>query len=848
MDTKEKSKRGKAIIGIALAAVMVASLMAMVPTVSARPAADRVDGGDTVYIGEQGLKFDTNGDGSYGDPADLDFKLEGIKDTSTADQAPISVDAQGWTVPSVICGKYEVKITGDVAGGLDDGDFLYIDKAKITGDIILNTKKQDTIVGKSVPTTAEIVFKLEPNFGGKIPGAELKIMLTDPDGKDLLSVDGQSFRNIDALGTTMYVMGPTGDPDVDDPLTPLVDESSDGASTISPKDANPAPGIERYTDGLDLTDMDTGTYKVKIKTEKEDCNLLDIASPEYTFTIRSEELSIEAVEDEIGVGDDMILVVNGNPTSWYYLTVTGVDVTAPPAIRGDVGDVKALSGATVISAAAPDLAAWIKTGSDGIADVKITTTNADDRTYTIKVYDKPATDLGPDGKYGTADDTLLTQQTGFTTDDNIKGSADDDDVDVKVRKPTVTFDMPKSVIIGEEIKIKGTISAGDEVDILIDDGKVQYINDEPVDENNEFEVKWDTEGMTTGSYTIDVYIDCAQTTFAGIRAAGIDEDGKTTIRLVIPTLTAKQLRNTIAEDDDYEIEGTAFGVDDVDIVLIGPKGYRDTTAPFTFTVLDGLRVTSTSVTDDEFSEEIKMTDGLDTGMWIALVLSPGRDGTYGDLGTLATAGNLGVEIGAGLAIDPTGKDQAQTVAMIKDHTIDVAGSDDLLETFAFKVESPRVDLNPIASVAVGEPLEVTGVTNREPETIITISTFAGPVDLPAAMATVEWPTADQGVFNATIDTSVAVPGTYTLEADDGDGHTDTVTVEITAAVPTPTPVVSPTPTPVVSPTPPPEVTPTPTPTPVETPTPTPKPPGFEAVFAIAGLLAIAYLVLRKRRG
>ena len=37
-----------------------------------------------------------------------------------------------------------------------------------------------------------------------------------------------------------------------------------------------------------------------------------------------------------------------------------------------------------------------------------------------------------------------------------------------------------------------------------------------------------------------------------------------------------------------------------------------------------------------------------------------------------------------------------------------------------------------------------------------------------------------------------------------------------------------------------------TPTPIATPTPTPTPPGFEAVYAITGLLAIAYL-LRQRR-
>jgi len=59
------------------------------------------------------------------------------------------------------------------------------------------------------------------------------------------------------------------------------------------------------------------------------------------------------------------------------------------------------------------------------------------------------------------------------------------------------------------------------------------------------------------------------------------------------------------------------------------------------------------------------------------------------------------------------------------------------------------------------------------------------------------------------------------------------------------PTTTPTATPTV--TIPPTATPTPTPTPTATPTATPKPPGFEAVFAIAGLLAIAYLVLRQKK-
>lgn len=114
-----------------------------------------------------------------------------------------------------------------------------------------------------------------------------------------------------------------------------------------------------------------------------------------------------------------------------------------------------------------------------------------------------------------------------------------------------------------------------------------------------------------------------------------------------------------------------------------------------------------------------------------------------------------------------------------------------------------------------------------------------------------------------IDPVSVTHGTFNIKTE-GEGVTSTSTPTPT---PTPTPVYrrggggrqstptpSPTPTPPVTPTPtPPVVTPTPTlppavtPTPSPTPSPTPKLFGFEAVFAIAGLLAVAYLALRKKR-
>ena len=65
------------------------------------------------------------------------------------------------------------------------------------------------------------------------------------------------------------------------------------------------------------------------------------------------------------------------------------------------------------------------------------------------------------------------------------------------------------------------------------------------------------------------------------------------------------------------------------------------------------------------------------------------------------------------------------------------------------------------------------------------------------------------------------------------------------AIRPPTPTPSPTPAPTVPPLPTP--TPSPTPTPVSTPTPPEKVPGFETIFTVAGLLAVAYLSKRKKK-
>ncbi|MDI6860127.1 MAG: PGF-CTERM sorting domain-containing protein [Methanocellales archaeon] len=169
------------------------------------------------------------------------------------------------------------------------------------------------------------------------------------------------------------------------------------------------------------------------------------------------------------------------------------------------------------------------------------------------------------------------------------------------------------------------------------------------------------------------------------------------------------------------------------------------------------------------------------------------------------------------------------------------------------VEEAKVTIDPIPTTKIGDDLVVTGTCNREEGTQLEVKLAGLGLEriITAGVA--------NNAYSATYSTTGLVEGDYTVTVTDkmldypgggarmnaSDDVVATTTVTLATEVvptPTPTPIVTPTPTPYPTPTP----APTPTPVPVPTPTPTPKVPGFEAVFAIVGLLAVAYLVLRRR--
>lgn len=318
-------------------------------------------------------------------------------------------------------------------------------------------------------------------------------------------------------------------------------------------------------------------------------------------------------------------------------------------------------------------------------------------------------------------------------------------------------------------------------------------------------------------------------------------DGEATILLTIPTLEAELSVPSVSLGDDFKVKGISRGVDTVNILAVGPKGSGGTaidtgkTSTNYAANLFGKTVPVSSL-DRTFETKIDVDEDSDTGLYIIAVLSPGRDGIYNGLPGEVTPNIFAAVFVATYNLLNIAKTQDQIVSMTRDATIDAAGSDDLAWGGYIMVQSPSLLLNTVSDVPLGEPLVVTGTTNRKEGYIVLIET-KGPVTLAPQTVPVT-----NGTFSATFDTAAAEEGSYTVTADDGDGHMDEATVEILETAPTPTPL-SAMSTSKVSPTPPPVVSPKPT----ATPKPTPKPPGFDVVFAIAGLLAVAYFVLIRTK-
>jgi len=551
---------------------------------------------------------------------------------------------------------------------------------------------------------------------------------------------------------------------------------------------------------INTTGMRTGMYTLGIETDPATNNGLDTKGPEVSFEVKRKGITIEANKEKQTVTNEIVFTVSTTPDTNISLDVTW----------GMASKVKFYGvGSPIIG----------KSDEDGkfIAEASFTDTGS---------YEITATEF-------------------------IAGTTDSIAVEIVPFEATLTGPKEGVYHIGENIKITGSATAGDSITAKVDDEVVT--SGEPVEG---FDYTWKTEDKSPGLYKIAMWIVPFSDPFQD------PPDDSLSILLIRGGLFAKTSTDIVAIGDDFTIEGTVPGRDRVDILTIAPKGGGgkglDTNDILTETNgnLSAPTLThyTSGVTDEKFTKDkIKVSVNADTGTYQIAVLNYGRDKKWGNSGN----DNLLEVISNGYTTVLAAKTSDQILAILKDKTINVAGSDDLLGIATIKVENPFVTLNEIGDVRLGESIEVTGTTNRKVGTSIIVTVEGledNAVKLKPKFAKVEKD--DERFYNkfsVSFATATAKIGKYEVTVDDGDGHMDTTTVNIVPAVTPSVSVSSSTPTaetqgygtnesanatPQMA---------TPTPASTQTPTETKKTPGFETIFTFIVVFAVAWLMRSVRQ-
>ncbi len=356
-----------------------------------------------------------------------------------------------------------------------------------------------------------------------------------------------------------------------------------------------------------------------------------------------------------------------------------------------------------------------------------------------------------------------------------------DTVDITVKDRDVIFDVPSTVVIGERFDVEGTANTGDTVTIAVEDEVCQKLDQIAIEEDGLFSVEIDTSAFDApssfkvpGSVRLKAYIDRPKAkSYPEMVPLSENDDGSVAILMTRGELTAKLSSYNVAQGGEFLITGTAPSAKSVDILIVAPKGFRASN------IEGGMQMHYTSrqvsSTAGSFYKRINVGDDVDTGKYLVMVLSSGGDGVWGKNGysELYNPNDPSDPETALGQYNHTIRTQEEMLEIVEDQTF---LSDDQLWIDMVNVEPPYVSLDPIVDVTIGEPLGVSGTTNREEGYTIAV-TVKGPVELAPQIATVE-----KGTFKAAFDTSSAVPGTYTVKADDGDGYTDMATVTILAAL------------------------------------------------------------------
>ncbi|PWR73663.1 PGF-CTERM sorting domain-containing protein [Methanospirillum stamsii] len=591
--------------------------------------------------------------------------------------------------------------------------------------------------------------------------------------------------------------------------------------------------------------------------------------------IATDQVKIEANKDTVVRGNPFSVTITGVPNAEYYVwakgtgSMTGQPDDQPPMILDAQVDVKqdAAAGPYEIG----------KYQYEGGAGKSIKQDVPDDPDYHgTKFY--ALVKLNSSGtrtvEWKSSKDTKDKKYT-IRVERKSGSQYKSDEVDVKVEKGDVTIvaSGDQSYYLGEEVKLSGTNSETDLTYLFItgpnlptnggmlksprkevNNDQAASFDQADVQDDDNYEFKWQTANLEIDAGTYTVYAVSAPRDKSHLADAQYD-----TVSLVIkkPYIQATASASVVAKGDKMYLRGTAEG---------------DPSAGIAIWILGKNKVlyATESVNDDmSFEHELKSADtaNLYAGQYFVVIQHPMYNNefdVYPDnplepqyvYGSYPTRNSQVFKLGGSGALQ--GTDAAEALVQ----AINSAMVDDTYTKLQFLVEEPKVTINPIGEQSVGSKFEISGTTNlmyddNDLLVEVTSSSFK-PTDksqsgeFSGATGTVKVQQGTDGLnkwaFN--VDASTFKPDEYIVRVNGV--TTDVVETALfnvveAGAIPTVAPTVEQTPEATPEPTPEPTtVPPTPEPTTVPpTPEPTQQSPGFGALVALAGLGAVAFLVMRR---
>ena len=467
-----------------------------------------------------------------------------------------------------------------------------------------------------------------------------------------------------------------------------------------------------------------------------------------------------------------------------------------------------------------------------------------------------------------------TGSIAFKADTNGKATfklvGEDAKVTVTIEKGVITAVADAdSFFVGNPILLSGTTTAGDKLYFYIEGQNFPftYINpsaftgDKLKVANGEWTVEIDSTQVTVstaagvktliaGTYPVIVSIanpaDYVPATDGTLKEYAMSKTyGTAAITLTQPFITGVDVPGIVVQGTEYKITGTAYATENVKLYIFGTN-YFYVDNDFGF-----------EEEQFEFTLPAGLTNGMAVGTYFYLIQHPMKDQVFnvwnGSV-TIAADEYAGGSSGAfadfyyAATQDPevdgtfifnafTRGTNYAAQALLEE----IAGQniDDIFVQGVFEVEAQKLTINPIpAEVAKGTALTISGYTNSGEGVEVIVNVLAGKFgatvkgdENAALFLTAKAVTKEDGTFEATIDTSKLELGNYIVTVEIDGTQYDSAAVAIVDKAPVTPPADDKPDTPV---TPPADDKPT-----------EPETPGFGALAALAGLGAVAVLLLRR---